>query len=67
MDTQICVFGSNHCSNVPNVQEKYTLKEAGLGEKKIVFKLNGDYDNLKVESCYAKLVELFYFVRLVRI
>ena len=28
-------------------KEKYTLKQADLGEKKVVFKLNGDYAHLE--------------------
>ena len=42
----VCL-GQTTIENAPNVQEKYTLKQAGLGEKKVVFKLNGDYAHLK--------------------
>ena len=41
----VCL-GETSCETVPNGQEKYTLKCADLGEKKI-FRLNGNYIHLK--------------------
>lgn len=35
------------CETVPSGHEKYTLKCADLGEKKLVFRLNGNYSHLK--------------------
>ena len=42
----VCL-GQTAVESVPNPQDKYTLKQADLGEKKLVFKLNGDYVHLK--------------------
>ena len=38
---------------LPSSSEKYNLKCAGLGEKKIVFRLNGSYSHLKEELLQA--------------
>ena len=42
----VCL-GQTDTENIPNPQDKYTLKTAGLGEKKLVFKLNGNYAHIK--------------------
>ena len=42
----VCL-GVTTCESVPSGQEKYTLKCANLGEKKLVFQLNGNYVHMK--------------------
>ena len=42
----VCL-GNTLCETVPSGHEKYTLKCADLGEKKLVFRLNGNYSHLK--------------------
>ena len=42
----VCL-GEVSCETVPSGQAKYDLKCADLGEKKLVFRLNGDYSHLK--------------------
>lgn len=43
--------------NVPTTQQKYELKNADLGEQKIVFRLSGSYSHVKekVLECYPRL------------
>ena len=58
----VCL-GQTAVESVPNPQDKYTLKQANLGEKKLVFKLNGDYVHLKeviLQSFPLLLVALSY-------
>ena len=42
----VCLSDCSH-DEVPNVSDKFKLKCAGLGEKKIVFRLDGKYAELK--------------------
>ena len=42
----VCL-GQTDTENTPNPQDKYTLRTAGLGEKKLVFKLSGNYAHIK--------------------
>ncbi len=42
----VCL-GQSTVELVPTPQDKYTLKTAELGEKKLVFKLSGSYAHLK--------------------
>ena len=40
-------LGRTTCETVPTGHDKYALKCADLGEKKLVFQLNGNYTKLK--------------------
>ena len=42
----VCL-GETSCETVPTGHDKYTLKCADLGEKKLVFRLNGSYIHIK--------------------
>ena len=53
-------LGQTAVESVPNPQDKYTLKQANLGEKKLVFKLNGDYVQVILGPYWIRLVALSY-------